>query len=73
MVGIFRQAGFLTFDIRNIVLQTVRQLQDYIACQIQSWFPNAYFVPCTACPYKEPHRWCSKQDTWSLGTMQCGS
>lgn len=42
MVGIFRQAGFLTFDIRNTVLQTVRQLQVYIACQIQSGFPNAY-------------------------------
>lgn len=42
MVGIFRQAGFLTFDIRNTVLQTVRQLQGYIARQIQSGFPNAY-------------------------------
>lgn len=30
MAGIFRQAGFLTFDVRSIVLQTVRQLQVYI-------------------------------------------
>lgn len=29
MVGIFRQAGFLTSDTRNIVLQTVRQPQVY--------------------------------------------
>lgn len=42
MVDIFRQAGFLTFDIRNMVLQTVRQLQVYIACQIQLGFPDTY-------------------------------
>lgn len=40
MVGIFRQAGFLTFDVRHIVLQTVRQLQVYIACQSQLGFPG---------------------------------
>ena len=30
MVDIFRQAGFLTSDTRNIVLQTVSQLQVYM-------------------------------------------
>lgn len=42
MVGIFRQAGFLTFDVRNIVLQTVRQLQVYIACQSHLGFPGTH-------------------------------
>lgn len=44
MVDIFRQAGFLTFDIRNTVLQTVRQLQVYIPCQIQLGLSDTYLT-----------------------------